>query len=281
MRHDLSNGPGALYCRTVRPSFRAPSEAGSGGDGGQRFPAARLEGSSAATAVPPDGRRRPQGSREGAILLGFLLVAVALSGASPRNRLTWVLEEAPVFIGIPILITTRRRFPLTVLSYRLIFLHALLLTLGAHYTFSEVPLGLWLRDALGLARNNYDRLVHFVGGVAPAVIGREILRRKTPLRPGSGLFFLVSLGCLGGSAFYELLEWWAAALSGGQASAFLATQGDVWDTQWDMFLGLAGAVAGQLVLTKRHERELAALGATSSFDRPPIGRRLDGDSAAS
>lgn len=281
MRHDLSTGPGAPYCRTVRPSFRAPSEAGSGGGAGERLPATRLEGSSAATAAPSDGRPRPRGTREAAILLGLLLVAVLLSGASPRDRLTWVLEEAPVFIGIPILIATRRRFPLTVLSYRLIFLHALLLTLGAHYTFSEVPFGLWLRDALGLARNNYDRLVHFVGGVAPAVIGREILRRKTSLRPGNGLFFLVSLGCLGGSAFYELLEWWAAALSGGQASAFLATQGDVWDTQWDMFLGLAGAVAGQLVLTKRQERELAALGASSSFDRPPIVWRQGHDSRAS
>jgi putative membrane protein len=195
--------------------------------------------------------------REVAVLLGALVLAVLISGIAPKDRRTWLLEEAPVFIGVPILIATRRSFPLTLLAYRLIFVHALLLTLGAHYTFSDVPLGLWLRDVLGLARNNYDRLVHFVGGVAPAILGREILRRKTALRPGGWLFFLVALGCLGGSAFYELLEWWAAAITGAQASAFLATQGDPWDTQWDMFLGLAGAVVGQVVFGQLHERELA------------------------
>jgi putative membrane protein len=173
------------------------------------------------------------------------------------------MEVAPVFVGVPILIMTWRRFPLSRLAYRLIFIHALLLTLGAHYTFSEVPVGLWLRDALGLARNNYDRAVHFVGGLAPAILGREILRRRTPLRPGGWLSFLVALGCLGGSAFYELLEWWAAAITGAQASAFLATQGDVWDTQWDMFLGLAGAVVGQLGFTRLHERELTRRGSGS------------------
>jgi putative membrane protein len=173
------------------------------------------------------------------------------------------LEEAPVFIGVPILIATWRKFPLSLLAYRLIFIHALLLTFGAHYTFSDVPLGLWLRDALGLARNNYDRVVHLMGGVAPAILGREILRRKTPLHPGGWLFFLVSLGCLGGSAFYELLEWWAAAITGAQASAFLATQGDLWDTQWDMFLGLLGAVVGQVVFGRLHERELIRSAARS------------------
>ena len=202
-------------------------------------------------------RRRKR--REIAVLLAVLLLAVLLSGIAPKDRLTWLMEEAPVFIGVPILIATWRRFPLTLLAYRLVFIHALLLTVGAHYTFSEVPLGVWLRDVLGLARNNYDRVVHFVGGVAPAVLGREILRRKTPLRPGGWLFFLVALGCLGGSAFYELLEWSAAAITGAQASAFLATQGDLWDTQWDMLLGLVGAVAGQLVFSRLHERELAVL----------------------
>jgi putative membrane protein len=120
-------------------------------------------------------------------------------------------------------------------------------------------------------RNNYDRIVHFVGGAVPSILGRELLRRKTPLRPGSGLFFLVALGCIGGSAIYELLEWLAAVLTGSRASAFLATQGDVWDSQWDMFLGLAGAVAGQLALTKRHERELAALCAALSDQPEPSG----------
>jgi putative membrane protein len=206
----------------------------------------------AGTSLPTRRKRR-----EVAVLLGVLVVAMLISGIAPKDRLTWLLEEAPVFIGVPFLIATRRSFPLTLLAYQLIFVHALLLTVGAHYTFSDVPLGLWLRDALGLARNNYDRVVHFVGGVAPAILGREILRRKTPLRPGGWLFFLVALGCLGGSAFYELLEWWAAAITGAQASAFLATQGDPWDTQWDMLLGLLGAVVGQVVFSRLHERELA------------------------
>jgi putative membrane protein len=196
--------------------------------------------------------------REVAVLLVLLILAILISAVAPKDRLTWMLEVAPVFVGVPILIATRRRFPLTPLAYRLIFLHALLLVVGGHYTFSDVPFGLWARDALGLARNHYDRIVHFIGGLAPAIVGREILRRKTALR-GGWLSFLVSLGCLGGSAFYELLEWWAAALTGAQASAFLATQGDVWDTQWDMFLGLIGAVAGLIVFTRPHERELAVL----------------------
>jgi putative membrane protein len=193
------------------------------------------------------------------ILLVALTAAVILSGLSPRNRLVWLLEEAPVLVGIPVLIFTRRRFPLTPLSYRLIFLHALLLVVGSHYTFSKVPFGLWLRDALELSRNPYDRIAHLVGGIAPAIVGREILRRRTPLPRGGWLFFLVSLGCLGGSAFYELLEWWAAAVTGAPASEFLATQGDVWDTQWDMFLGLAGAVLAQWVFTGVHEGQLDAL----------------------
>lgn len=215
-------------------------------------------------AIEPDRGRiaapssRGEG-REIAILLALLALAVLLSGISPNDRLTWLLEEAPVLLGVPILIATRQRFPLSRLAYRLIFLHALLLTYGAHYTFSDAPAGLWLRDVLGLARNDYDRFVHFVGGVAPAILGREILLRRTPLRPGGWLFFLVAIGCLGGSAMYELLEWWAAAITGAQASEFLATQGDPWDTQWDMFLGLAGAVLGQLALRRLHERELARL----------------------
>lgn len=251
----------------VRPQSEEP---GPGAGAARKVSAARLRGSFAATPIASESRRRPRGRREVAILLGLLSLAVVASGISPRDRLTWLMEVAPVFVGVPILIATRRRFPLTPLAYRLIFVHTLLLTYGAHYTFSEVPLGLWLRDAFGLARNHYDRIVHLVGGIAPAIVGREILRRTMSLRRGTGLFLLVSLGCLGGSAFYELLEWWAAALTGAQASAFLATQGDVWDTQWDMLLGLVGAVAGQLVLTKQHERELAALGASSGSENSPV-----------
>ena len=131
--------------------------------------------------------------------------------------------------------------------------------LGGHYTYAEVPLGFWVRDALGLSRNHYDRLGHLAQGFVPAILAREILIRKTPLKPGPWLFFLVTCVCLAISAFYEFVEWWAALASGEAASAFLGTQGDVWDTQWDMFLCLLGALAAQITLARVHDRQLAAL----------------------
>ena len=198
-------------------------------------------------------------TRENLVLLGLLVTAVVISGIAPEDRLTWLLEEAPVLLGIPFLILTFRRFRLTALSYRLVFLHALLLVVGSQYTFSRVPAGLWLQDALDLTRNHYDRVVHFVGGLAPALVAREVLLRRTRLRVDGWLFALVTFACLAGSAIYEILEWWAAELAGVQARAFLALQGDVWDTQWDMFLGLAGAIAGQLLFGRRQDRELAGL----------------------
>ena len=198
-----------------------------------------------------------KGSREPLILLGLAVMALAVSGASPRDRFTWLLEVAPVLIGIPLLIWSYRRFPLTPLLYRLLLAHALILILGGHYTYAEVPPGCWVRDALGLARNHYDRLGHFAQGFVPAILAREILLRKTPLRRGGWLFFLVTCVCLAFSAFYELIEWWTALLSGEGATAFLGTQGDVWDTQWDMFLALVGALAAQLTLSRVHDRQLA------------------------
>ena len=134
--------------------------------------------------------------------------------------------------------------------------------LGGHYTYAEVPLGFWARDLFGLARNHYDRLGHFIQGFVPAIVVREILLRKTPLRPGGWLFFLVTSVCLAISALYEFIEWWTALLSGEAAMAFLGTQGDVWDTQWDMFLCLLGALASQIVLARLHDRELARLTST-------------------
>jgi putative membrane protein len=145
---------------------------------------------------------------------------------------------------------------LTSLSYRLIFLHSLVLILGAHYTYTKVPLGSWVQEWLGLARNHYDRFGHFVQGFVPAIIVREILLRRTPLVRGGWLFFLVCCVCLAISAFYEFLEWWTAVIVGGPAEDFLATQGDPWDTQWDMFLALVGATAAQLSLRWLHDREL-------------------------
>jgi putative membrane protein len=156
-------------------------------------------------------------------------------------------------------VATRRRFPLTPLAYRLIFVHALILMLGGRYTYAEVPLGFWVKDALGLARNHYDRLGHFAQGFVPAIVAREILIRKTPLRPGRWLFFLVTCVCLAVSAVYELVEWWTAVATGEAATAFLGTQGDPWDTQWDMFLALLGALIAQLALARVHDGQLERL----------------------
>jgi putative membrane protein len=190
------------------------------------------------------------------------LALLAWSGLRPHDYFTWLLETAPIFIGVPILLATRRRFPLTPLAYRLIFVHATILMLGGHYTYAEVPLGNWVKDALGLARNHYDRLGHFAQGFVPAILAREILLRKTPLRSGRWLFFLVTCVCLAISACYELIEWWTAVATGEAATAFLGTQGDPWDTQWDMFIALIGAVTAQLLLARGHDRQLAALTST-------------------
>lgn len=199
------------------------------------------------------------GRREPLVLLAAALLALAASGIGPRDRFTWVLEVAPVLAGVPLLVLTGRRFPLTPLLYRLLFLHALILMVGGHYTYAEVPLGFWVRDALGLARNHYDRLGHFAQGFVPAILAREVLLRRTPLRRGRWLFFLVVSVCLAVSASYELVEWWTAAATGEGATAFLGTQGDPWDTQWDMFLALVGSIVAQVTLSRAHDRELKAI----------------------
>ncbi len=165
-------------------------------------------------------------------------------------------------MGAPLLIASYGRFPLTPLLYRLLLLHALILILGGHYTYERVPLGFWLQDLLDLSRNHYDRLGHVAQGFIPAILAREILLRLSPLQRGKWLFFLVVCVCLAFSAFYELLEWRTAAIMGEEADSFLATQGDLWDSQWDMFLALLGAVASQLLLSRLHDRELGALEAT-------------------
>ena len=191
------------------------------------------------------------------LLAGALLLLV--SGLHPHDRFTWLLEVAPILIGVPLLIITFRRFPLTPLAYRLIFLHALILMVGGHYTYAEVPLGFWMRDAFGLARNPYDRIGHFAQGFVPAILAREVLIRKTPLRSAGWLFFLVTSVCLAISASYELVEWGTAVATGAKADAFLGTQGDPWDTQWDMLYALIGAVAAQTSLAGLHDRQLARL----------------------
>lgn len=200
-------------------------------------------------------RLLPRG--EALALLGAGAVALAVSGIGPRDRLTWILEVAPVLIAVPLLLATRRRFPFTPLTYRFIFLHALVLMLGGHYTYAEVPLGAWVQEALDLSRNHYDRLGHLMQGFVPALVAREVLLRLTPLRPGGWLFVLVAATCLAISACYEFIEWWTALIGGGTAEAFLGTQGDVWDTQWDMFLALVGAIVSQLLLARAQDRQLA------------------------
>jgi putative membrane protein len=197
--------------------------------------------------------------REPLILLLLCAAALVASGVAPYDRATWLLEVLPVLIGAAILVATHPRFPLTPLVYRLLFLHALILILGGHYTYARVPLGFWVQDLLDLARNHYDRLGHLAQGFVPAILAREILLRTSRLQAGGWLFFLVTCVSLAASAFYELIEWWAALIWGQSAQAFLGTQGDVWDTQWDMFLALCGALSAQLLLARAHDRALAAL----------------------
>jgi putative membrane protein len=196
---------------------------------------------------------------ENPVLVGLTLLALAASGIQPYDRLTWVLETFPVMLGLPLAIATHRRFPLTPLVYRLLFVHGLILMLGGHYTYARVPAGFWLQEALDLARNHYDRLGHLAQGFVPALLAREILVRATPLRPGGWLFFLTTSVVLAISASYEFIEWGVALVMGMDADAFLATQGDVWDTQWDMFLALLGALAAQILLVRLHDRQLARL----------------------
>lgn len=198
-------------------------------------------------------------TRERGVLLVIAIITLVWSGIHPYDRLTWWLEVAPVLIAGPLLFITGARFPLTSLAYRLICVHSLILMVGGHYTYERVPLGIWARDAFELGRNHYDRLGHFAQGFVPAILAREVLLRRTPLRPGGWLFFLTSAVCLAISASFEFVEWGAATLLGQSADAYLATQGDVWDTQWDMLCALVGALTSQLCLGRRHDRDVEAI----------------------
>jgi putative membrane protein len=173
------------------------------------------------------------------------------SGIGPADRTTWWLEVFPIFIAVPILLATAHRFPLTPLAYRLIFLHALILMLGGHYTYAKVPLGFWMEEWFGFARNHYDRVVHFRSASCCAH-AREVC---AGMRPEVATTWS---GC-SVSACYEFVEWFAAVLGGSSADAFLGTQGDVWDTQWDMFMAFIGAMTAQVVLARVHARQLSRL----------------------
>jgi len=192
----------------------------------------------------------------------WLVVFVAVlmwSGWKPHDYPTWWLEVLPALLGLLILAFTRKRFPLTPLLYGLILIHAIILMVGGHYTYAEVPAGDWMRDLTGGERNNYDKLGHLAQGFVPAMVARELLLRLHVLANKSWLGFLVICICLAISAFYELIEWWVALISSEAAESFLGTQGYVWDTQSDMFMALVGAVAALLLLSRMHDRQLAAM----------------------
>ena len=197
-------------------------------------------------------------------LLALFAIVFLWSAVRPHDYFTWCLEVFPAVIGLVLLIATARSFPLTPLLYTLLFLHATILAVGGHYTYAEVPLGNWVRDALHLARNHYDRLGHFAQGFVPAMLAREILFRRKVVRGRGWLYFIVVAICLAVSAAYELLEWRVSVATGSKGDAFLGTQGDIWDTQEDMATALVGALMAPLLLGALHDRQMARLAAPES-----------------
>ena len=194
--------------------------------------------------------------------IAWILVFVAVlvwSGIAPKDYVTWLLEVSPAVIAAGVLWYTRERFPLTRLAYALILVHCVILMVGGHYTYAEVPAFDWLRDQLGMERNNYDKLGHFAQGFVPALVAREILIRQRVIPDPRWRNFFIVCFCLGFSAFYELIEWWVALLSEEAADSFLGTQGYVWDTQSDMFWALIGAVLALAMLARLHDAQLARL----------------------
>lgn len=189
-----------------------------------------------------------------AMLFLLLVVATMVSFINPKDSLTWWLEAVPAIIAAGLLLYTYQRFRFSSLAYVLIFIHAIILLVGAHYTYAEVPAFDWIRDVFDLGRNHYDRVGHFAQGFVPAIVARELLLRTSPLERGKWLTTIVILVCLGISGAYELIEWITAEVSGEAAEAFLGTQGDDWDTQKDMMLALIGATAAMTLLSNIHDR---------------------------
>lgn len=202
-------------------------------------------------------------------MLAVTIAALAYSAIAPHDRMTWAMEVSWVVIALPVLIATHARFPLTPLLYRLLFLHALILILGGYYTYARVPLGFWFADLFDLTRNHYDRLGHLAQGFIPAILAREILVRRSPLAGSRWLPIVVASMCLAFSAFFELIEWWSALILGAGADAFLATQGDPWDTQSDMACALIGAIAALALLSRLHDRHLKQLGRVKDLQPGP------------
>lgn len=198
-------------------------------------------------------------SRALTVLTALWLAMLVWSGWQPFDRATWLMEVAPVLIALPVLWLTRRVFPLTPLALFLIGFHGFVLMLGGAYTYARVPIGFTVQDWLDLSRNPYDRFGHLMQGFVPAIVFREMLLRLSPLRPGWLLTVLLLASCLAVSATYELIEFGAAMALGQGAEEFLGTQGDVWDTQWDMLMCLIGAALALLLLSRWHDRQLGRL----------------------
>ncbi|WP_456416794.1 DUF2238 domain-containing protein [Thiolapillus sp.] len=195
--------------------------------------------------------------REIALWLAIYILVLLWSAIAPKDRFIWFLEVSPALIGLVILAATYRVFPLTRLTYWLILAHCIILMVGGHYTYAEVPLFDWIRETFGQQRNNYDKLGHLAQGFVPAAIARELLLRLEVLRSRTWLNFFILCFVLALSAFYELIEWWVAVASGDEAVAFLGTQGYVWDTQSDMFMALIGGIAALLLVARWQDRQLA------------------------
>ena len=196
------------------------------------------------------------------LLIIFLVIVCGLlivTAVDPYDRVTWFMEVAPVLISIPVLALTYRRFPLTPLLYFLIFLHAIILITGGAYTYARVPLGFWFQDLFQLSRNNYDRLGHFFQGFVPALAAREVLVRCAYVPNRRMASFLAVCVAMAVTSWYELIEWAAAVVLGQKADDFLGTQGDVWDTQWDMFMCFSGAVVAMIGLSREQDRQIKSL----------------------
>ena len=204
-----------------------------------------------------------------AMLATIVVSALLVSGISPYDRTTWLLEVAPVLIALPLIAATRRNYPLTTLLTLLVALHCLVLIAGGAYSYARVPLGFCLQELFGASRNPYDKIGHFMQGFVPALVAREILLRGAYLRQGKMTAFLCICVAMAISASYELIEWAAALALGQGADEFLGTQGDPWDTQSDMFMALLGSTSAMLLLSRWHDRQLANL----ENDQRQPGRR--------
>ena len=198
------------------------------------------------------------------VWLSIFIAVLAWSAINPKDQFTWFLEVAPALIGFMLIVLTYEKFPLTPLLYTLILIHMIILMVGGHYTYAEVPLFDWIKEALDQSRNNYDKVGHLAQGFIPAILAREILLRKNIVQ-GSKIWlnYIILSIVLAFSAFYELIEWWVALGTGEDAEAFLGTQGYVWDTQSDMMFALIGAVVALILLSRLHDKQLAKLDSVS------------------